>query len=331
MREFFDRARDLDVQRVACELGLAARPGRSLSPCPSCGAEQRGADDRRGPVGVNASSRGWACHRCRAQGDALSLLAIALTGSARPPSWDPVRAWLEGAQVERLTPPAPTAREPVRPPAEEVLELWARSNRVTAAAEASAWLRSRGLEPALVEDLDLARALPARGLLPAWAGARGQDWRASGHVVLLPLVDRHGGMVSIRARAIAAEARPKALAPAGAEVRGLVLVDELARRLLAGEAAAAELVRDVGLVVVEGEPDFLSWSTLFGTDGELERAPAVVGLVAGSWDPQLVARIPAGIRVWVRTHVDATGDRYAEKVVASLADRCEVLRLREAS
>ena len=79
------------------------------------------------------------------------------------------------------------------------------------------------------------------------------------------------------------------------------------------------------IVVVEGEPDFLTWATRHGDAAET--APAVLGLWSGAWTSALAARIPAGCRILLRTDLDACGHDYATRVARDLADRCELRRL----
>ena len=78
------------------------------------------------------------------------------------------------------------------------------------------------------------------------------------------------------------------------------------------------------VVVSEGVPDFLTWATHYGDAAE--DAPALIGVISGSWSLELAATIPDGSRVIVRTHHDKAGDTYAETIRASLARRCKVLR-----
>ena len=341
MSVWADDVKRWPLAEVAAALGLQqAGPGHT--PCPACGADRRSQHDGRGPVGHTADGGGWRCHRCQAGGDALTLAAIALTGEPDPPGegWARVRAWAaargwcaagDGAPASPqvrlpapLRPSVPPA--PRRPPAEEVATVWGAAAPVTEDTEVSGWLRGRGLDPAAVDDLGLARALRS-SRLPRWAHGPGGPWTESGHRLLLPLFDAHGRMASLRARAVVSvEGRLKGLAPSGCQVAGLVLACPLGRRLLAGDARAAELVRDVGLVVAEGEPDTLTWATRWGVDAGLERAPAVVGLTAGSWTDELAARVPDGTRVGLRVHHDDAGDKYAALVVATLKGRCEVRR-----
>lgn len=93
--------------------------------------------------------------------------------------------------------------------------------------------------------------------------------------------------------------------------------------MLAGEFAPA------AVIVAEGVPDFLTWATRH-SDAD-EDAPAVVGVIAGSWCEEIAARVPTGIPVYVRTHGDAAGFAYAETICSSLARRCRVHRLKGAA
>ena len=315
-------------------LDLLERPSPgSLSPCPACGAEKRHPrrHDRRGAVGLTrGDGAGWRCFECEASGDALDLAALASVGRV-PGKGDP--AWREvlaacssrglcegprGATAPRCAlPPRHPPAPPVRP--HRAAAAWAACLPPPDDAEAAAWLRSkRGLDPGRVEDFGLARALPMTGTLPVWARLGRRSWRETSHRVVVPLFGAGGSLESLHARALDPAAEPKAVSPAGAEVRGLVMADAGAAAMLRGE------VRPAVLVVAEGVPDFLSWATRY-SDAD-EDTPAVLGVIAGSWTPELAARVPDGTTVHVRTHADAAGAKYAEAICASLAARCAVFR-----
>lgn len=329
----------VDVRAVAAALGLR-EAGGGLTPCPACGADRRGTHDARGPIGADGSTWGCWARECGAKGGVLQLVAAAVAGETKPNDWSKVRAWCASRgwcssaddstpAPPVLVPPRPQPSvppAPKRPPADELAALWRACRPVTEDRDVAAWLRSRALDPATIEDLDLARALPRYYTLPRWAGRASESWAASGHRAVLPLFDAAGRMVSLRARSVREEVKPKALTPTGYQVGGLVFACALARRMLAGEAQALELVRDVGLMITEGDPDFLTTASAFGCDGGLERAPAVVGIESGAWTEEHASRVPELTRVRLWTHDDDAGDRYASKVLESLRGRrCWVL------
>jgi 5S rRNA maturation endonuclease (ribonuclease M5) len=74
------------------------------------------------------------------------------------------------------------------------------------------------------------------------------------------------------------------------------------------------------VIIVEGEPDFLTHSTLQPADA------AVIGIVTGSWSPSFVEKLSPGCDVIVRTHSDEAGERYAKQIIDSLGDRCRAWR-----
>jgi hypothetical protein len=76
--------------------------------------------------------------------------------------------------------------------------------------------------------------------------------------------------------------------------------------------------------VAEGEPDFLTWATRF-SDAD-EAAPAVLGVVSGSWTTCIADRMPDGARMIVRTDHDEPGEKYAHTIQMTLRGRCTVLR-----
>lgn len=353
----FAQLRAQGVRRVAQAFGVEVlerpAPG-SLMRCPACGHEgPRGTGDRRGPIGLDRSGAGWRCHRCSASGDGATLAAWLAAGDAQPTAWGPVFEACadvglcdppEGAPARPrrpFTPPPPPAPPalPARPPGPEVARVWASCRPVLDDAAASTWLRSpeppgRGLDPAVVELYDLARALPAGVELPGWARRGGQPWNAhpARYQLVAPLFDDKGALASLHARAIGpASGAEKAAQATGYEARGLVMADPLARMMLAGDADALELVRlqrdgdRAGLIIVEGLPDFLSWATE-ASDADAQ-APAVLGVFAGSWTADLAERIPDGARVALDLHHDPAGDRYAARIISTLAERIAAGRL----
>jgi hypothetical protein len=339
------------VAQVAQALGLEIK-GRTLQPCPACGAEKRGSADRRGPVNVHSAGQRWTCKRggCGAGGDVVDLVAVCLFGRRLGDCDDDgkaeVRAWLAAGgacdpapdgRAPRVTPPPlpPPPTDDDAPPARdyqsigEVHNLWNDCGPVTDDDQTAGWLRSRGLDPDRVEESDLARALPD-GKTPGWSRCAGRPWSA-GWRCILPAFDAGGEIRAFRARWCRTgdppKGTPKAAATPG-RADGLVLADGLARQVLAEGAAprwwpAGEPLR---LVVLEGEPDWLTWATRPAA-GEAT-APALVGIWQGSWTAEIAARIPRGAKVAIRTHLDDDGNKYGERIAATLAGRCDVRRLR---
>lgn len=70
----------VNVVAAAEAVGLRQTRGSGLAPCPSCKTEQRGSDDRRGPVGTRPDGQGWRCFRCDATGDQIDMLALGWLG-----------------------------------------------------------------------------------------------------------------------------------------------------------------------------------------------------------------------------------------------------------
>jgi hypothetical protein len=348
---YLDELQGLDSEAIAEELGFEVR--RHTFACPACRAAKRGSSDSRGPVGTRRDGRGWHCHRCKATGDAIDLVAFDLCGSPfrdlRPDERAEVRAWFasrgwcepaperRGARapvVPRRPPPfAPPPEPPQYPPVEQVQAFLAACYALDCDHEAVSWIKSRGLDPDTVVDRYPVRVLPPRFLLPKgtvlppWA-RRGPDepWIDTGHRLILPLYDQAGEVRSVRARAITGNAKIKALAPLNYAVRGLALACPFARTILSTAEVPAWWWEDrpLDFVFCEGEPDFLTRVSLY-SDAD-EEAPAVIGVVAGSWSAELGARIPPRSRVALLTHADQAGDDYARRIESTLHESVIVLR-----
>lgn len=324
-------ARRVDLVQVAAELGIdRTRDGR-LTPCPACGERTRSrTDPREGPVFVISQGRRWKCGRCSARGDALDLVARVQLGSScdseavpEVRGWFAARGWCppdpESPCPERVEVRAGSVlplprREPA--PQDEVQELWASAERVTASGTASSWLRSRALDPYLVEERDLCRVLPV-GALPTWA----QHWAEKYPCPLLvPLYGPSGELVGVQGRRVDSE-RPKSVAAAGVRRVG-VYADPTGIALLRwGQRPAWWLGSSV--VIAEGEPDFLSWATRY-PDPEVTEAPAVFGFPgSGAWTEAESARLPAGLSVAIRAHRDDAGLKYSARIAKSLP-QCRV-------
>ena len=273
------------------------------------------------------------CHgACQRGGDVFDFIA-GRSGLTLPRDFpDVVRrgADLAGIPIDPRAPLPPLPSRPPPPPPRsyppvaEVLSLWKACRPVMDDAGAASWCASRGFDGYAIEDRDLARALPAAAVVPRWATYQGRPWTETGHRLLIPVFDAAGAMRSVRTIRIEGNGdTPKRLPPAGHRAAGLVLADPLARLLLAGQEREA-WPSPLRVVIVEGEPDFLTWGTRF-SDAD-ENAPAVVGVLSGAWTSEHAARIPDGAEVSIWTHNDCAGDHYADEVGRSLAARCSVSR-----
>ncbi|MGI9554812.1 MAG: DnaB-like helicase C-terminal domain-containing protein [Vampirovibrionia bacterium] len=81
MRSWIDDVKRQKIDSVLSEVGMKRMRMNSLSPCPSCNREHRNKTDKRGPIGVNPESTGWACFRCGASGDIIDLVSFNLHSS----------------------------------------------------------------------------------------------------------------------------------------------------------------------------------------------------------------------------------------------------------
>lgn len=357
---WIDGMRRASVLDVAARLGYACAPPRGscagvVYRCPACGAQRERHGERdvyRGAtgVGMHPSGHGWRCFACDASGDAIDFAALALGGKryhdASKTARHGVRAWcldflgLDGAAAgdsggTRPTPaastPAPAPASPIapptRPPQDHLAYLWQRAaGRVDQCTLTADYLRSREIDPTVVADLDLARALRDDVRLPPFARAGRRGWVASGHRLIVPLYDEAGRAMSVLARrTIAIATSPKSLSPDGSHASatyaraGLVMCCSVARRMLRGDAPA-----DLRLVIAEGEIDYLSWVTqLRSRDGD---PVAVLAIVQGSWTQEIADRIPGRTRVTIATDLDRSGDHYADRIAPTLRGRDLIVR-----
>ena len=135
-----------------------------------------------------------------------------------------------------------------------------------------------------------------------------------------------GALESLHARSVlpSATGGEKAAAAAGSSCAGLVMADPLAALVLETGVVPSWWEGPLRWVVAEGEPDFLTWATRW-VDYNMD-APAVLGVVSGSWTQGIADRIPTGSELVIRTHLDTAGHAYAKKIKDTLAGRCKLLR-----
>ncbi|HZL19240.1 MAG TPA: CHC2 zinc finger domain-containing protein [Polyangia bacterium] len=328
------RRRLADPRRLCEVLGLldGAKPqlGGLLIRCPwhaerTASCSVRVAAD--GTIGIR-------CFGCDATGDALDLIAV-VNGLTTDSDFSRVKelaAELAGTTLDADLPPPPPRQAPPAPTRDyplqgEVAALWESGRPVSDDPLVAPWLRSRDLDPGTIETRDLARALPVDDALPRWARSRWGSWVESGHRLLVPVFDELGRLRSVRARRVVArDDAPKALPPSGHRVSGLIMADALARQLLERGSLPDFWPKGIELqiAILEGEPDYLRWATSWPE--EHLTAPGIFAIVAGSWTPQIAARIPNRADVSILVHHDAAGEKYTDTIVASIRGRVTLRR-----
>lgn len=354
---WFEDARKASLSEVVEALGL--RQGRqSFGPCPHCGAETREKGRSRHPIGMTIDRQGWRCFPCGLTGNVINLVCLCLLGTskAQRSQWNEVRRWFasyhwcEGLPGDNQAPPPKVIKK--RPPRKSspdhsealarfksaVQDFWARSltplnQKSKATEQALSWLYERGFTESYITNIidhDLARVLNHGTPCPKWARFAGRPWNKQGYHLVFPAFNSSGEIASLRARKIHSSPGPKSIAPDGAgafpTARNFVQVNDMGQRLLETGKKPEWWAKDVPIkvVVVEGEPDFLSWAARV-SDAD-EHPLAVFGIWSGAWTSEIAARIPDSSRVIIRTDHDKAGHQYAEKVRSTLSNRCVVLR-----
>jgi len=341
-----DHARELryaltDAYELCARLELLGGPGTFkrqaagvIIRCPLHKESSPSCSVRRGPDGTIA----FKCFGCDASGDAFTLIAAVhqLSLSTDFPEVLRLAAEISGQHgiLDEMgrrrraagQGPAPTVpRKPVPPPAPEpertypddiqVTRLWDGAIAANDDGEAVAWCETRGLDAGSIADDDLARVVKLDGWLPHWARYRGDaeaasTWAESGHRLIVPMYDVAGTRRSVRATRITpgnGHDAPKRLPPSGKKATDLVMACPIAVAMLRGTVRPSEVV------IVEGEPDFLTWATR-----RTRVTTARIGIVSGSWSFDFAKKVPPGVKVWLRTDHDSAGDRYADELTKTL-------------
>lgn len=356
---------------VVAALGLTmSRDGRRFGPCPGCGGGTDGRIVRLnrgtspawaclvegcGAAGDAAHLIGWVVlgrkpsgaedwQRVSDEAEALGLVAPLDAGgpppSLRGPVGRPSASVAAGAGVgapvatgARGGPPGERDDVPRRWPARDELAALARAcGPVAGDAEAVTWCRSRGLDPARLDALGLARVLeaevPAEVEALTWPrlGERRAWW--SGWRLVLGVVGPDGRVIGTRARWIGAGAPPVAAKEIGGfnvPAGPACYADKVGRWLLEAGAAArpgAEVPdtawRWSGVVVIaEGGPDWLTLASSHKRDRRAATA-AVLGVWSGAWAAELAERLRSARVVRLALDPDDGGERLAAKALETL-------------
>lgn len=325
-----------DPRQVCEALGLAAGRGTFIRQsaggitvrCPA--HEEKGASCSvtRGPDGTIRVR----CFGCGFTSDVLGLIAevkglstkrdfkavlieAAHLGGLHAMAYELESGTPSTAPREPLPPPRPEVPR-TYPPAAEITALLAACIPVTDDAEVVSHLVGRGLDPEAVAETGMAVALPADADCGRAFAFQGAPWTKTGHRIVLPVRDASGVILSVRAWRVREGESPKRLPPGGYRATGLVLASPLAVAWLSGTFAPTRVL------VVEGEPD-----ALHAALWPMQEPTAVIGIVSGSWSRELAARFLPRQRVFVWTHLDPAGEKYAHEVTRSIRARgCAVER-----
>lgn len=192
-----------------------------------------------------------------------------------------------------------------------------------------AFLERRGLDPALITDLDLAGALPhvdvAAGFAEFAVGGADEglpgNWWATKHLLVIPMYDAKGVVTSARARYCGTgPVKPagKSITPKSCPCIGAWFACPRWMAWLRGDMPAPKT-----LVVCEGDVDFLTVATTIYRMG-LGGSIGVVGIVSGSWTSDLSEVVPPETEVVLLNHSDRPGCNYRDTVARSLRKRAKL-------
>lgn len=317
------------------ELKRPGSPRHGLTPCPACGVDDRSTehhhDPKRGPIGLTRDHMGWCCHVCGVKGDAVTL-ASWLCGQGGKVNREVAVACRQAGilgDTPRQPRPPPPPRVPEYLPNSELRKFTKLLVPIDEEPSIGAWLLTRRIDPCRVLDLGVTKALPQNAMAPSWAQCKGQQWARAGYRLIAPLYDVNGRMRSFHARAVV-DLDPKSGNPAGYEQAGLTLACPLAKLWLHGDTLgddktlAVDWVKRVGLVIVEGLPDWLTQLTKH-SDADVD-APAVIGIMSGSWTKAHAEKVPDGCVVGIATDSDKDGNKYAAMIGKTLAGRVDLRR-----
>ena len=364
--EWVEHMRPVSVLDVAQAFGFPTSPARGSSggrvhTCPACGSQgnPRGGARYAGNQDVGLRKEGgWHCFACQASGDTIHFVAYALCGKRfgelGESDKSKVRAWCcsflglagagsnlhrartAGPAVPEQRPEAPTT---TYPPGDQLQALWRGTIRPDRDPQVAAFLRSRAIDSTTLADREFVRALHAGSPEFAWARFGQHSWCSSGYRLITLLYDARGVARSCIARGIGSQ-DPKSVSPRGHMRAGLVLADELGKRVLrhgthtskwpheAQQGVPFDAPQDhpwwpadepLRIVICEGEVDWISWAT---EQSDATTHPrAVLGIVQGAWTQAIADRMPDGALVTVATDLDESGDKYLASIVDTFRGR----------
>ena len=281
---------DMHLALMAC--GLDTR-SRRTGPCPACGSTSTKHDSR---PPIIYGKEGWRCVACKAGGDGYTLVgyhlqvALPLRGRA----FRQVVEFVNSGKYPEVRPveqPEPARIDPT-PALHRAVPL---SKCVD--AEVLRWLSGRNIPTS-------APAGVLRGFRSDW-------WPWDGYPLVVPACTGTGEVVSMHGRSVVDNTKRW---PKGAEARELLFAPPPMRAWLRQDAPGPK-----ALVITEGLSDYLTWSSISSVP--------TLGMTSGSASALRLVTVERGTKVFVGTHGDKAGDRYAEEVADALAMRAVVRRL----
>jgi hypothetical protein len=216
---------------------------------------------------------------------------------------------------------------------------------IVAARQVADYLRSkRNLDPTLIADANLAVALVRDDRALGFMRIGRRRWFDMGYGLLLKLYDHHGVARNVLARCAREllPKMPKSTSPQGDgqtfKRSRLCMANALGRQMLqhgthpskwpaavSGDPFPLESAwwpesEPFWLVIAEGELDYLTWATSPAWPESNPFAPAVIGIVEGSWHRCFAERIPLNTRIIIseQTKPDGSPDPAAQKYTAKI-------------
>ena len=303
---------------------------------------ERGSNDKkRGPVGFARSEMAWACHKCGAKGDVVDFVAqhffqqplrnLDKNQRSVVRDWFAEQGYCTPSGVPSHIQPDPSKRPVVtpaltqgyvRPPEEQLNDLWKQSTTVETALEQPAtfadqlskWMISRRFSPKLLDNTACIRILPLPNQYkyPEWFP---HQWGGI-YRVAAQCFEPDGTFASIHCRSVSyAKGRQpsgsKTRWPTGYEAGGLLMANTFAQSIMRKE----DNVPVQGFLICEGITDYMRACEQAHREG---LKLAIVAGTSGSYKALGKIKIPPKMKIYIATDSDDSGDDYASIICDQL-------------